>query len=204
MSVRRDIIVIGASAGGVQVLHEILPMLPRDLPAAVFVVVHMPPWHKSRLPFVLSRNGSMPAEHAEGGERIRYGRIYVAPPDQHLYIEDDRVHLWRGPKENRHRPAINVLFRSAAVGYRKRVAGVILSGSLDDGTAGLWWIKHFGGIAMIQDPQEAQFDDMPRSALEHVDPDYVLRAAAIPPMLLKLARGHTEDEKVSPAEKVQE
>src|SRR3954451_21393511 len=164
----RDIIMIGTSAGGIEPLKQIVSNLPADLPASIFVVVHLPPWHRSALPSVLSRCGRLPASHPTSGELIRPGHIYVAQPDFHLLLdEENKIQLWRGPKENRHRPAINASFRSAAVNYRDRVIGVILSGMLDDGATGLWWIKHYGGVAVVQDPVQTQFPDMPCAALEH-------------------------------------
>jgi two-component system chemotaxis response regulator CheB len=121
--------------------------------------------------------------------------IYVAPPDYHLLIESDHtLNLWRGPKENNFRPAINPLFRSAAVVFNERVAGVILSGVLDDGVAGLWWIKRYGGVALVQDPEEAQFGDMPRSALEYVEVDHVGRITQLSNTLAQLATGADKEE----------
>ena len=186
-----NIIVIGASAGGIQVLQKLVAGLPRSLRAAIFVVVHQPPWHKSELPRVLGRSGELPALHPAHGQAIDCGRIYVAPPDYHLLLEPDRVDLWRGPKENRHRPAVNPLFRSAAVAFGRRVIGVILSGFLDDGAAGLWWIKRYGGIAVVQDPEDAESPEMPVAALEHVKVDYVLPASEIGPLLTKLTESES-------------
>lgn len=122
---KRDIIVIGASAGGIASVLKLVEQLPADLGAAIFVTVHMPAWHKSELPRVISRKSALPAIFPISGQPIEKGVIYVAPPDQHLLIDSGHVHLWRGPKENRHRPAINVLFRSAAVHCRDRTIGVI-------------------------------------------------------------------------------
>lgn len=146
-----DIIVVGASAGGVETLAEMVSRLPADLPAAVFIVLHVPPYGTSVLPSILSRRGPLPAYHPADGEQIRPGRIYVAPPDHHLIIQQDKVRLTRGPAENRHRPAIDTLFRSAARFYGPRVAGVVLTGTLDDGTAGLLAVKMRGGSALAQD-----------------------------------------------------
>src|SRR5215208_4914629 len=131
-----DLIVIGASAGGVQALSEVVRNLPPDLPAAILAVLHVGPG-KSALPAILSRAGELPACHPEDGEKILPGHIYAAPPDCHLLVEDSSVKLVRGPKDNGHRPAIDALFRSAARAYRRRVVGVVLTGNLDDGTAGL-------------------------------------------------------------------
>jgi two-component system chemotaxis response regulator CheB len=181
---------MGASAGGIQVLQRITAGLPRDLPAAVFVVVHIPAWRKSELPAILSRSGPLPAIHPQPqGEKIESGTIYVAPPDHHLVIKDGEVCLWRGPKENRHRPAIDPLFRSAAEAYGKRAIGLIVSGSLYDGAAGLWWVKRYGGIAVVQNPEEADFPQMPCSAIDRVDVDYVAGTSEIPKLLTRLTNG---------------
>jgi two-component system chemotaxis response regulator CheB len=185
-----DIIVIGASAGGVEALTNLVADLSRDLPASVFVVQHVPPWHRSQLPEILTRAGHLPAVHPYAEQSIEKGRIYVAPPDQHLILQQGgTIGLWHGPKENRLRPAVNSLFRSAAVTFGPRVAGVVLSGMLDDGAAGLWWIKKFGGTALVQDPLDAQFPDMPRNAIQHAPVDIVLPLAEIGPTLNRLAGG---------------
>ena len=153
----RDIIVIGASAGGVEPLVELVRKLPADLPAAVFVVMHFPAQSPSAMPSILTRAGPLPATHARHGEAIRPGRIYVAVPDHHLIVHREVVHVVRGPQENHCRPAIDPLFRSAAVAHGPRVIGVILSGSLYDGTVGLLAVKRHGGVAIAQDPAEALF-----------------------------------------------
>ena len=184
-----DIIVIGASAGGVEVLLEIVRDLPVDLPAAVFVVVHVPPNSPTVLPAVLNRSGKLPAAHASADEPIRKGRIYVARPDLHLIVKDGsrpRIVLGRGPKENSARPAVDPLFRSAARAFGGRVIGVILSGSLDDGTVGLDVIKRMGGIAVVQDPEQAMFPGMPRSAVENVRVDHVVPKEQIASLLVRL------------------
>jgi two-component system, chemotaxis family, protein-glutamate methylesterase/glutaminase len=153
---RRDIIVIGTSAGGFDALKKLVKGFPQDLPASIFIVWHMSADVTGILPEVLNRAGALPAKNAEDGEPIEAGKIYVAPPDRHLLIEDSRVRITRGPKENRFRPAVDPLFRSAAYAYGARVVGVILSGALDDGTSGLWTIKHHGGVAVVQDPLDAE------------------------------------------------
>ena len=178
-----DIIVIGGSAGGIQALRELVSGLPPDLPATLFVVVHVQPYAVSRLPEILSRAGSLPATHASDGELVQRGRIYVAPPDRHLLVRQGRITLSRGPRENHSRPAIDPLFRSAARAYGSRVIGVVLSGALYDGSIGLLVVKTRGGIAIVQDPREAVIDSMPRSALKLVDADYVLAAADIASVL---------------------
>jgi len=179
------VIVVGASAGGLEPLRQIIQDLPVGLPAAVLVVLHI--GSASALPAILSRTGSLSAHHPVDGEALLPGRIYVAPPDLHLIVEDERVYLRRDPQENGHRPAIDPLFRSASLAYGPRTIGVVLSGALDDGAVGLALIKHKGGIAIVQDPDEAMFDSMPRSVLDLVDPDWVLPAARIGGKLGELA-----------------
>lgn len=189
MPAKRDIIVIGASAGGVEALQEVLRHVPADLPAAIFVTLHIAARAKSFLPDILSRAGGLRASHPEDGAAIEHGRVYVAPPDQHLVIERGHVHLSNGPKEQRHRPCINVMFRSAAMAYGESVVGVILSGELDDGTAGLWEIQRRGGITMVQNPEEAAFSSMPLSALREIAVDYTLGGEEMGPRLYGLAGG---------------
>lgn len=172
----RDIVVIGGSAGGIQALTSLVSGLPSDLPAALFVVVHIPPYSVSRLPEILSRVGPLPAFHAADGEPIEGGRIYVAPPDRHLLVRQGWIELSRGPRENHSRPAVDPLFRSAARAYGSRVIGIVLSGALYDGSLGLMAIKTRGGMAIVQDPREAAVDSMPRSALKLVEADYVVAA----------------------------
>ena len=182
----RDVIVVGASAGGVEALADLARGLPPDFPAAVFVVLHLPAEANSNLPSILERAGPLPAVHPEDGAPIYPGRIYVAPPNHHLLVDGSQIHLSVGPRVNNVRPSIDVLFRSAARVFGERVVGVVLSGMLDDGTLGLDAIKLRGGIVIIQDPGEARFSGMPRSALERVRADYVLPVAEIPPVLARL------------------
>lgn len=186
---KRDIIVVGASAGGIQALEGLVSGLDPRIPAAVFVVLHIPPWIPSSLAQILQRAGSLPAHDARSNQPIEHGRIYVAPPDYHLLLEQQMMTLWRGPKENRNRPAVNTLFRSAAVNYGERVTGVVLSGALDDGSAGLWWIRNYGGAALVQDPAEAQVPAMPCSALECVRDAKVLSVEKMGEVLTRLANG---------------
>lgn len=181
-------IVIGASAGGFEVVVDLVSRLPPDLPAPVFVVMHIPAYHPSYLPDILSQSGPLPAVHPEDGVKIQDGYVYVAPPDHHLLVDDGHVAVKKGPKENGFRPSIDALFRSAAYSYGPNAIGVVLSGALHDGASGLWSIKRLGGIAIVQDPYEAQYPSMPRSALEYVDADYRLQAKEMSPLLVRLAQ----------------
>jgi two-component system chemotaxis response regulator CheB len=190
---KRDIIVVGASAGGVETLIRLVQDLPANLPAAVFIVLHIPPG-VSNLPHILSRNGPLPAFHPQDGAVIQHGQIYVAPPDRHLVVKWGQVHLSVGPHENSHRPAADVLFRSAAQAYGDRVIGVVLSGAMDDGTAGLEAIKMRGGLAVVQNPEEAFSPGMPRSALAHVVVDYCLPVSEIAALLGRLTRQEVEEQ----------
>lgn len=193
-----DIIVIGASAGGVEALAEMARRMPPDLPAAVFVVLHVPAYGTSVLPGILSRRGPLPAVHPADGDAIQNGRIYVAPPGHHLLVEDGHVRLTRGPHENGHRPAVDTLFRSAARAYGPRVIGVVLTGTLDDGTAGLQAVKRRGGLAVAQDPEDALFASMPRCAIEAVAVDQIVPLSEIGPTLARLARLPAQAESRTP------
>jgi two-component system, chemotaxis family, protein-glutamate methylesterase/glutaminase len=183
----RDTIVIGASGGGVTALSGLCRSLPPDLPASVFVVLHIGA-RSSNLPRILSSSGPLQATHAQDGEVPLPARIYIAPPDHHMLLEQGQVRLSRGPKENHTRPAIDPLFRSAALNRDGRVIGIVLSGYLDDGTAGLRAIKRCGGIAMAQDPQEAEADSMPLSALANVEIDHCAGVGVLAHQLGRLAR----------------
>jgi two-component system, chemotaxis family, protein-glutamate methylesterase/glutaminase len=184
--VGRDIVVIGGSAGSIEAVTEVVKGLPPDFPGSVFVVVHFPGSVKSTLPRILTRAGPLPARHVVDGEPIQSGRIYVAPPDCHLHLSDGHTRLTRGPKENGHRPAIDPLFRTAAHSYGARVNGVVLSGNLNDGTAGLQTIKQQGGIAIVQSLETALYPGMPRSAIDHVAVDYVAPPSEISQLLTRL------------------
>ncbi len=184
-----DIIVIGASAGGVETLQRLVRDLPVDLPAAIFVVLHTSAESPGLLHSILNQAGNLPASYPQDGELIQEGHIYVAPVNFHLLVEQGIIRVVRGPKENRHRPAIDPLFRSAARYYGPRVIGIILSGMLDDGTFGLLAVKRLGGVTVVQDPADAPYPDMPANALRRVeDVDYVLPVAQISLLLVKLAR----------------
>jgi two-component system, chemotaxis family, protein-glutamate methylesterase/glutaminase len=183
----RDIVVVGASAGGIETVAQLVAGLQPGFAGAVFIVVHFPGSVTSTLPHILSRAGPLQARHAVDGEAVEPGLIYVAPPDHHLLLEDGLVRLTRGPKENGFRPAVDPLFRSAAGTYGPRVVGVVLTGNLNDGTAGLRSIKQRGGLAVVQSLETALYQGMPRSAMEHVEVDYVLAPAEIPQLLSELA-----------------
>jgi two-component system chemotaxis response regulator CheB len=193
----RDIVVVGGSAGSIEVLVEFVGGLPPDFPGSIFVVVHFPGSVTSTLPRILSRSGPLPARHPRDGESIEPGGICVAPPDCHLHLSDGHVRLTRGPKENGHRPALDPLFRTAALSYGPRVVGVVLSGNLNDGTAGLLRIKQRGGLAIVQDPETALYQGMPRSAIEHVAVDHVLSVQEISALVARLASRPAESLEVS-------
>ena len=190
----KDIIVVGASAGGIEALRVLTGALPADLSASLFIVVHTAPDAPGMLADIFNRSGKLPATYATDGELIQKGRIYVAPPDFHLLIEPNRVRVTRGPKENRFRPAIDPLFRSAAQTYGPRAVGVILTGYMDDGTAGLWTVKQLGGTAIAQDPEDALVPSMPLSAMTHVKVDYCVPLEEIPPLLVRLTTEAVKEE----------
>jgi len=179
------IVVIGASAGGVDALLATVPELPADFPAPVLLVIHIPPETPSLLATILRRRASIRVEEAKDGVQWRNGVVYVASPDHHLLIEDGVIRSARGPRENRHRPAIDPLFRSAALHYGPNVIAVVLTGSLDDGPGGAFTVKQRGGIVMVQDPAEALFPSMPANVLEHVEVDEVVRLDSLVPALVR-------------------
>jgi two-component system chemotaxis response regulator CheB len=184
---KRDIIVIGASAGGVEALKIVVAGLPAALAAAVLVVLHIPSDSRSELPAILARTSRLPVCHARDDRPLAIGTITVAPPDHHLTLRGDKVHLSRGPRVNGHRPAVDPLFQTAARSGGRRVIGVVLSGALDDGSAGMLDIKLAGGVTIVQDPEDALYSGMPRSVLEQMTVDHVLPAVAIPAALAELA-----------------
>ncbi|QRR03256.1 chemotaxis protein CheB [Dyadobacter sandarakinus] len=184
--IRRDIVVVGSSAGGLPALQQLVAGLPMDFDAAVLIVQHMPAYSPSNLHHILGRQGNLPVMVARDGEEIESGNVYVATPDHHLLVENGKMLVKRGPKENRFRPSIDALFRSAAYNYGSRVIGVVLSGALDDGTSGCWTIKRLGGVTITQDPDDSLFPQMPLNAQEHVAIDYSLPAAKIAALLSRL------------------
>jgi two-component system chemotaxis response regulator CheB len=193
---RRNIVVIGASAGGVETLRTLVEGLPLDFPASVLIVLHVPSYGGSVLPAILSRSGPLPAKHPAHVEPLRAGEILVAPPDHHLVLDDGVARLTRGPRENGHRPAVDVLFRTAARAAGPRVVGVVLSGVLDDGTAGLNAIVARGGVAVVQDPADALYPGMPASAIDHVPVQHVAPADEIAKLLVRLCAEPIEDDGV--------
>jgi two-component system chemotaxis response regulator CheB len=182
-----NVIVIGASAGGVASLSQLVRRLPAQLQAAVAVALHIPEDSTSVLPTILTREGPLKATHAGDGEPLQHGRIYVAPPGRHLIVKRQTVRVVRGPNENGHRPAVDPLFRTAARAHGRRVLGVVLSGSLDDGTAGLSAIKEHGGAALVQDPSDALFAGMPQSAIDNVAVDFIGDVPALASELVRRA-----------------
>ncbi len=184
----RNIIVIGASAGGLEALKKLVSDLPNQLEASLFIVWHMSPDVRGVLPQVLNRFNTLHAAHAYDGELIKTNRVYVAPPDRHLLLEPGRMRVTRGPKENRFRPAVDPLFRSAAYTYGAGVIGVILSGALDDGASGLWIVKKRGGAAIVQDPLDAKVPSMPENAIRAVAVDYTVPVSEIAPLLVRLSQ----------------
>jgi two-component system, chemotaxis family, protein-glutamate methylesterase/glutaminase len=182
-----DLIVMGASSGGIDALKVIVGGLPADLPAAVLVVVHMSPDSPRVIADILNRAGPLPCHYAQDQEVIRQGHLYLAPPNDHLLVEPGRLRVMRGPRENRARPAIDPLFRTAAVAYGERTVGVILTGDLNDGTAGLIAVKRAGGIAVVQDPTDALYPSMPQSAMRAVEVDYVVPLDEMASLLCQIA-----------------
>jgi two-component system, chemotaxis family, protein-glutamate methylesterase/glutaminase len=184
----KDIIVIGASAGGVEALQRLCAALPADFPGCVFVAQHLSPSARSMLPQLLDRVGPLRAISPVDGQAIEPGHIYVGGPDHHMLLREGRVLMRRGPLENRTRPAANALFRSAAIHYGSRVIGVVLTGLLDDGTDGLIAIKAAGGLSVVQDPDDAEWPSMPRNALKRDHVDHAPPLAEIPALLVRLTR----------------
>jgi two-component system chemotaxis response regulator CheB len=182
-----QIVVIGASAGGIETLRTLIHALPADFPLPICIVIHSAPQSPGLIAEILDRVGPLSVTNARNAERLVAGHVYVAPPDCHLLVEPGRLRVTKGPRENRFRPAVDPLFRSAAQVYGPGAIGVVLSGSLDDGTAGLWAIKQLGGVAIVQDPADALFPGMPENALRHVAVDHITTLAHLAPLLVSLA-----------------
>jgi two-component system chemotaxis response regulator CheB len=193
-----DIIVIGASAGGIRAVSGVIAMLPADLPAAAFVAMHLAAESPGRVPDMIAEASALSVGPAVDGERIVHGHVYVAPPDHHLLVGREYIRVLRGPRENRFRPSIDVLFRSAARAYGPRVIGVVLTGYLADGTLGLQAIKRRGGITIAQDPRDAEYPGMPESALRYARVDHRLRLTDIPSRLIELVAEPAPEEELHP------
>ena len=183
-----DIIVIGGSAGAIEVLLGIVASLPRSLRAAVFVVIHLVPHQRSVLPDILNYQEVLPAAHVRDGEAVEHGRIYVALPDHHLLLEGGAIRVTSGPREHYTRPAVDPLFRTAAREYGPRVVAVLLSGALSDGTAGMAEVKQHGGVTIVQDPQEATQPSMPQSAIDAAQVDHIASVEEIAALLVRLTQ----------------
>jgi two-component system chemotaxis response regulator CheB len=193
----KDIIVIGTSTGGINALKALVAELPKDFKASIFIVLHVAPYSPGILPEILGQAGPLPVSNARDWEQIEPGHIYVAPPDFHLLLERaGYARITRGPKENRFRPAVDPLFRSAAHAFGPRVIGVIMTGWLDDGTAGLWAVKQQGGTAIVQNPEDAVAPSMPLNAIKHVEVDYCVPLKEIAPLLVRLTSETTDEEGV--------
>ena len=192
----KDIVVVGTSSGGIEALQTLVAGLPRDFAAAMFIVMHTSPAAPGVLQAILDRASPLRVSYPADNDRFQAGRIYIAPADKHMLLEPGIIRLTRGPKENLFRPAIDPLFRSASQVYGPRVIGVILTGGLDDGTAGLWAIKKLGGIAVVQDPKDAVVPSMPINALHHVSVDHTVGIAEMPRLLAKLTTMPAEQQEV--------
>jgi two-component system, chemotaxis family, protein-glutamate methylesterase/glutaminase len=183
---RKDIIVVGGSAGGVEALGLLVEGLPHDLDAAVLAVIHVPPHSPGRLVEILQRRTALRVSWAQDGCAIEPGHVYIAPPDHHLIVDDGRMRLTQSAPEHHNRPAIDPLFRSSALAYGAHEIGVVLSGRLDDGTAGLHAVKELRGTTVVQDPADALHPDMPRNALAGTAVDYVVPASELGALLGRL------------------
>ena len=180
------VVAMGASAGGVTALTQLVASLPADLPAAVMVVLHITATGPSLLPEILTRAGDLPARHATDGDAIEACRIYVAPPDQHLLVDGATVRVTRSPRENGVRPSVDLLFRSVARGRGSRSVAVVLSGMLDDGTAGLAAVGERGGRTIVQDPDDAIFPSMPENAKRYAAPEFVVPVSEMGALIASL------------------
>jgi len=182
----RDILAVGASAGGVEALMHLARGLPAELPASVLVTLHLSNQFRSSLDELLTSAGPLDAAFARDGERLRKGRIYLAPPDRHLLVDGDRIALGTGPRENNSRPAIDPMLRSVALCCCHRAIGVVLTGTLGDGASGLWAVNQCGGMTVVQDPRKAAFREMPQTAVELAKPDHVVDLDRMPALLESL------------------
>jgi two-component system, chemotaxis family, protein-glutamate methylesterase/glutaminase len=194
----RDILAIGTSAGGVEALTSLAKRFPAQFPASVLVTIHLPSQVRSEMDQVLARVGPLPAQFAGDGDELKKGRIYIAPPNRHLIVDGPRLTLGEGARENNARPAIDPMLRSAAVCCGARTVGVVLTGTLTDGASGLWAVKRAGGLSVVQDPSDAQFPEMPLTALNRVQPDHVVRLADMPALLNALVHQQTGEVKPVP------
>jgi two-component system, chemotaxis family, protein-glutamate methylesterase/glutaminase len=187
----RDVVVVGGSAGAVEVVGELLAHLPRDFEAAIAVTLHRPATVVSSMAQVFARRSALPVVEPEQGQSFLPGRIHLAPPDRHMTVFDGTIQLNRRPPQHHSRPAIDPLFQSAATCYGSRVIGVLLTGNLSDGVSGLRDIKRHGGLSVVQDPAQARFPAMPQNALEYDHVDLVFRIEALAELLQKLVRGES-------------
>ena len=183
----RNVIGIGASAGGIEALLELVKRLPADLPATVLVTLHLAPHFRSSLDDIVARAGPLPAHFAADGQACRAGAVYIAPPDRHLLLDGERLRLGSGPRENNSRPAIDPMMRSIAACCGARAIGVVLTGTLGDGASGLYAIAQCGGLTLVQDPHDAAFPEMPLNALKKVSPHFVLPIAEMAAQLAELS-----------------
>ena len=194
----RDLVAIGTSAGGVEALLYLVKRLPIEFPASVLVTIHMPGRARSSLDEVLTRAGPLPARFAREGDVVKKGCIYLAPPDRHLLLDDYRVLLGIGPRENNSRPAIDAMLRSVAICCGARAIGLVLTGTLGDGASGLWAVRTCGGITVVQDPRDAAFAEMPLTALNRANPDHVVSLSAMPALLAHLVHEPAGDKVPAP------
>ena len=198
------VVVVGASAGGLDALKRLVSRLPSSFSAPIVIVMHIGATPTSIMAQILDSSGPLRAVQAKHNAELENGMIYVAPPDVHVLVEDNRLVLWRGPKENRTRPAIDPLFRSAAQSFRSDTIGVVLTGMLDDGTVGLAAIKRAGGIAVVQDPADAAYPGMPGNAMTNVNVDHCVPVDDIAALLVRLAGEPTREPRIDPASPPQE
>lgn len=198
---RRDLVVVGCSSGGLDALKILVTALEPDFPASILIVQHVLPDSRSLLPEILNRFSSLPVKTAEDGDVFQEGNIYVAAPDHHLVVTGKRLRLTRTARENRCRPSVDVLFRTTATSHGSRVIGVILTGNLDDGAAGLLAVQECGGLTVVQDPADAAYRGMPDSALRFVSPDHVVSVVKLGGLLNRLVGQEVEKSGLNPADR---